>query len=120
MPLYKFGDVDGEMFYVMGFVEGETLASRLERQRTLPAGEVRALIAQLADALEYAHAAGVVHRDLKPENVLMDHASGRPMLTDFGIARQISDSSGLTATGVIIGTPHYMSPEQASGDPTID
>ena len=120
VPLHTFGDVDGEMYFVMGFVEGETLADRFRREGVLSPAEVRRLVAELADALDYAHRAGIVHRDLKPENVLLDRASGRALLTDFGIARDIAAASSLTSTGMIIGTPHYMSPEQASAERAID
>jgi len=120
VPLHTFGDVEGEMYFVMGYVEGETLADRLRRDGVLGPAEVRRVIAELADALDYAHRAGIVHRDLKPENVLIDHASGRALLTDFGIAREVAGAGTLTATGMIVGTPHYMSPEQASAERNID
>ena len=120
VPLLTFGDVSGDLYFVMGYVEGETLATRLERVGRLSPDEARTRLAELADALEYAHRAGIVHRDLKPENILLDAATGRAMLTDFGIARDLGHEASLTSTGIIVGTPHYMSPEQASGDRTID
>ncbi len=120
VPLLTFGDVDGDLYFVMGYVEGETLAARLERVGRISPDEARTRLAELADALDYAHKAGIVHRDLKPENILLDAATGRAMLTDFGIARDLGREGSLTSTGLIVGTPHYMSPEQASGDRAID
>jgi hypothetical protein len=104
----------------MGYVRGETLASRLKRQGRLEAEETRRLLWETADALDYAHRQGVVHRDIKPDNVLVDGDSGRPLLTDFGVAKAQRAGAGLTGTGHIVGTPHYMSPEQASGRPDVD
>ena len=120
VPLLTFGDVSGDLYFVMGYVEGETLAAQLERVGRLAPDEARTRLAELADALEYAHKAGIVHRDLKPENILLDAATGRAMLTDFGIARDLGHEASLTSTGIIVGTPHYMSPEQASGERIID
>jgi predicted Ser/Thr protein kinase len=120
VPLYTFGEVESELYFVMGFVEGETLADRLRREGTLDPADVRRLMSALAEALDYAHRAGIVHRDLKPDNVLIDGESGRPLLTDFGIARETTVGSELTRTGVIVGTPHYMSPEQAAADRNVD
>jgi serine/threonine protein kinase len=117
VPLHSYGERDGLSFYAMGYVRGESLADRLRRDGRLPAEEVRRLLAEIADALEYAHAKGVIHRDIKPDNVLIDDESGRPLLADFGIAR--AAEAGADADG-IVGTPHYMSPEQAAGVPTID
>ena len=120
VPLYTFGQAGDLLFYVMGCVDGEPLEARLRREGRLPSDEARRIISELADALEYAHQIGVVHRDVKPDNVLLDRRTGRAMLTDFGIAKQRATQETLTQTGVIVGTPHYMSPEQASGDRTID
>jgi predicted Ser/Thr protein kinase len=120
VPLLSFGETGGTLFYIMRFVEGESLEMRLRRAGRMTAEEVREIVVQLADALAEAHQQGIVHRDLKPDNVLLDGATGRPMLTDFGIARQPAGASTLTGTGMIVGTPQYMSPEQAAGDKTVD
>jgi predicted Ser/Thr protein kinase len=120
VPLHTFGDVGGELYFVMGYIEGETLATRLAREERFSTEEAARVLAEIADALDYAHRAGTVHRDLKPENILLEAASGRALLTDFGIARDIGTGPSLTSTGVIVGTPHYMSPEQAAGDKAID
>ncbi|MFL5583134.1 MAG: protein kinase domain-containing protein [Gemmatimonadaceae bacterium] len=125
VPLYAFGEAarDGGPalgYYVMGYVRGESLAARLARDGRLPADETRRVLAELADALDYAHRQGVVHRDIKPDNVLLDDASGRPMLTDFGIAKGRDVGKTLTQVGTVMGTPHYMAPEQAAGDRDVD
>ena len=124
VPLYTFGEVSGLVYFVMGYVKGESLASRLERQGPLDSEAARTLIAGVADALAYAHRLGVVHRDIKPDNVLIDAESGAPLLTDFGIAKAtITDAqqttAQLTTAGQLVGTPHYMSPEQAMGQPDV-
>jgi hypothetical protein len=103
----------------MGFVRGESLAARLQRDRLMPAEEARVILAQLADALDYAHGKGVVHRDIKPDNILLDDESGRPMLADFGIAQRAGETAR-DGPGRIEGTMHYMSPEQAAGNPSPD
>ena len=120
VPLYSFGQADDTLYYIMGFVEGESLEERLKRSGTLGASQVRRILAELADALEYAHMNGVVHRDIKPDNILIDRASGRAILTDFGIAKVESAGMTITRTGIIVGTPLYMSPEQAAGDREVD
>lgn len=120
VPLYTFGQAGELLYYVMGHVDGESLEARLRREGRLPADDIRRIVSELADALQYAHQSGVVHRDVKPDNVLLDRASGRAMLTDFGVARQRAGLETLTQSGVIVGTPHYMSPEQASGERDID
>ncbi len=120
VPLYTFGQAGDVLYYVMGYVDGESLEARIKREGRLPADETRRITSELADALEYAHRSGVVHRDVKPDNVLLDRVSGRAMLTDFGVAKQRAGLETLTQAGVIVGTPHYMSPEQASGDRDLD
>ena len=109
------------VFFVMAYVSGDNLAKRLHDRGTLSVEETRRTLRDVADALAYAHERGVIHRDIKPDNILLDAESGRPMVTDFGIARAASDGdSRLTATGIAIGTPTYMSPEQAAGERAID
>jgi serine/threonine protein kinase len=116
VPLYTFGEVDGLVYFVMGYVTGESLASKLHREGPLNPEETRTLLVHIADALDYAHRQGVVHRDIKPDNILIDEASGFPMLTDFGIARAtLTADTQLTTAGQMMGTPDYMSPEQVSG-----
>jgi hypothetical protein len=119
VPLYAFGEVDGLVYFIMAYVQGESLAARLEREGRLPAEEVRRIVADLAEALDYAHRKGVVHRDVKPENILLEDETGRAVLADFGIAKGLG-GSGVTGTVGLVGTPQYMSPEQAAGDPTVD
>ena len=120
LPLFDSGEAGGLFYYVMPFVEGETLRARLERERQLPVDETVRLAGMLAGALDYAHERGVIHRDLKPENILLQ--SGQPMIADFGIALAVAHAGGsrVTETGLSLGTPQYMSPEQASGDRVID
>ena len=120
VPLYSFGQAEDTLFYIMGFVEGESLEDRIKRAGRLGASEAQRILAELADALEYAHSNGVVHRDIKPDNILIDGASGRAILTDFGIAKVTTGGMTITRTGMIVGTPLYMSPEQAAGDREID
>jgi predicted Ser/Thr protein kinase len=120
LPLYAFGEVGELAYLVMGYVRGESLADRLKQDGKIQPGTARQILAELADALDYAHRHGVVHRDIKPENVLIDDESGRALLTDFGIAKGRAVSGTLTRTGAVVGTPHYMSPEQAAGDREID
>lgn len=120
VPLHTFGQSGDLLFYVMGYVDGEPLEARLRRVGKLPHEEARRIIDELSDALHYAHQMGVVHRDVKPDNVLLDRHTGRALLTDFGIAKQRADTATLTRTGMIVGTPHYMSPEQAAGGGDVD
>jgi len=120
LPLYDSGEADGFLYYVMPYAEGESLRDRLTREKRLPIEDAIQITREVADALSYAHERGVVHRDIKPENILLE--AGEAVVADFGIARAISAAAGdtLTASGVIIGTPHYMSPEQATGDSSLD
>jgi hypothetical protein len=120
VPLHAFGETDDLTYFVMGYVPGESLGARLKREGRIAPAEARRIVAEVADALGYAHRQGVVHRDVKPDNVLLDDETGRALLADFGLARTVAAASGLTAMGTILGTPHYMSPEQASGHEGID
>jgi hypothetical protein len=123
VPLHTFGEAEGLLYFVMGYVRGESLADRLRREGRLPPDDVRRILVELADALDYAHRHGVVHRDVKPDNILLEDESGRAMLTDFGIARavELGGAGGtLTTTGALVGTPQYMSPEQANAEKTLD
>lgn len=122
VPIYSVDEREGLVYFVMACVDGPTLARREHDEGQLPVEVTRRLLREVADALAYAHARGVVHRDIKPDNILVDRESGRAMVTDFGIARAVQGGadSRLTATGVAIGTPAFMSPEQAAGDREID
>jgi tRNA A-37 threonylcarbamoyl transferase component Bud32 len=113
VPVYESGEIGGQHFFSMGFVEGESLAALLAAG-PLPPKRAAELVAQVADAVEYAHERGVIHRDLKPGNILLDK-DGHPRVTDFGLAKRVAGDSGLTRTGQALGTPSYMPPEQASG-----
>ncbi len=119
LPLFDSGEADSFLFYVMPFVEGESLRDRLNREKQLPVDEAIRLAGEVASALDYAHRHGVVHRDIKPENILLH--DGRALVADFGIALAASKASGarMTETGMSLGTPHYMSPEQAMGEREI-
>ena len=114
LPLFDSGSADGFLFYVMPFIEGETLRTKLDRETQLDIDESVRITREVADALDYAHRHGVIHRDIKPENILLH--DGRPMVADFGIALALSAAAGgrMTETGMSLGTPHYMSPEQAT------
>jgi serine/threonine-protein kinase len=124
VPIYSVGDSpDGLVYFVMAYIDGEPLSARLRRRGRLPAEEARRITSETADALGAAHAVGIIHRDVKPDNILLEGSRGRVVVTDFGIAKALSSTTGgatLTATGVAIGTPHYMSPEQAAGEREVD
>jgi serine/threonine protein kinase len=117
LGMYDSGQADGLLYYVMPLVKGESLRDRLDREGQLPIDDAIQLILEVADALGHAHSQGIVHRDIKPENVLV--ANGHALVADFGIARAAQEAGGqkLTQTGMAVGTPVYMSPEQAVGDP---
>jgi serine/threonine-protein kinase len=116
VPIYRADETDGVVYIVMAYVDGASLAERITAQTMMPMRELARILRDVALALDYAHAHGVVHRDIKPENILVERASGRALVTDFGIAR-LAEAKPLTATGQVLGTVHYMSPEQISGEP---
>ncbi len=120
LPLHDSGNADGVLYYVMPYVEGETLRDRLKREGKLGVEEAVRITSEMADALGYAHQAGLVHRDIKPENILIQ--AGHAVVSDFGIARAVSaaGTDKLTETGIAVGTPAYMSPEQSLGDSGLD
>jgi serine/threonine protein kinase len=118
VPIYRADEIDDHAFIVMAFVEGESLGDRIRTRGTLTPEEVALVLREVSWALAYAHARGVIHRDVKPDNILIEKATGRALVTDFGIARDVA-ASRLTADGTVLGTVHYMSPEQVSND-TLD
>ena len=116
IPIFAVDEVDEFVFFVMAYVEGETLGHRLHSRGPLTPAEGTRMIQEVAWALAYAHLRGIVHRDVKPDNILLEQATGRALVSDFGIAR-LADASGGTAVGEVLGTAQYMSPEQATGEP---
>src|SRR3954465_14987260 len=120
VPIYDVGEQDGLAYFVMAIVNGGNLATLLTREPRQSIDEPRLLLAEVPDALAYAHLRGVIHRDIKPDNILLDESNGRAMVTDFGIARAIEGGTRLTLTGAALGTPTYMSPEQAVGERDLD
>jgi serine/threonine-protein kinase len=120
VPIYTVDEREGMVYFVMALVDGESLAQRLSREPQLPIADARLVLADVADALAYAHGRGVIHRDIKPDNIMIDRVTGRAVVTDFGIARATAGDSRLTVTGVAVGTPAYMSPEQAMGERELD
>ena len=122
VPIHSVGEGEGLVYFVMGYVDGESVANRIRRRGQLPVEEARRIMMETADALSAAHALSVIHRDIKPDNILLEGTRGRVMVTDFGIAKALSSTSGATLTGigVAIGTPAFMSPEQAAGERDID
>ena len=120
LPLFDSGEAAGLLYYVMPFVEGESLRQKLAREGALPIAETTRLLGEIAGALGKAHHAGIVHRDIKPENILL--SDGHALVSDFGVARAVSaaGSTGMTTLGLAVGTPAYMSPEQAAADPRLD
>src|SRR5439155_20812676 len=125
LPLLDSGTAEGLLYYVMPYVDGESLRQRLAREHELPIGTAVRILAEIADALSYAHERGVVHRDIKPDNVML---SGRhALIADFGVAKAVSEATAaqggtgmVTSLGIALGTPAYMSPEQATASPNVD
>ncbi len=121
VPIYSVDESQNLVYFVMAYIDGDNLAKRLNDHGRLGADETRRILREVGDALDYAHSRKVIHRDIKPDNILLDAQTGRAMVTDFGIARAVSEGdSRLTATGMAIGTPAFMSPEQCAGDREID
>jgi serine/threonine protein kinase len=122
VPIYTVEERDNLVYFIMAFISGDNLAKRIQDEGAMDPDETRTILREVADALAYAHKRNVVHRDIKPDNILLDADTGRAMVTDFGIARALTDKndSRLTATGMAIGTPAYMSPEQSAGESELD
>src|SRR5687767_3624695 len=120
VPIYDVGERDGLAYFVMALVTGGNLGALLMREPRQPLEEVRRILGEVTDALAYAHLRGVIHRDIKPDNILLDRQTGRAVVTDFGIAWAMETGARLTATGIAVGTPTYMSPEQAVGERELD
>ncbi len=121
LPLHDSGEADGFLFFVAPFIEGDTLRDKIDREKQLSIEEALKITEKVASALDYAHEQGVVHRDIKPGNILLSE-KGEPTVADFGIALAVAHAGGgrVTETGLSVGTPHYMSPEQATGDRDVD
>ena len=122
VPIYSVDEKDGLVYFIMACIDGDNLAKRMATRGPLPVAEVRRILREVSGALAFAHARKFIHRDIKPDNILIDQDDGRAIVTDFGIARAVQDGAEtrLTATGIAIGTPAYMSPEQCAGDREID
>ena len=120
VAVHGFGERDDLVYIVMEFVRGTSLAERLKDGSSVPTDDVRGILMSLARTLDHAHSRGVVHRDLKPENIILEHGSGRPLLTDFGVALSRTSDPLPSDAGAAFGTPHFMSPEQAAGETNVD
>src|SRR5437868_6036758 len=116
VPIHRVGEADGFVFFVMSYVEGETLGERLRSRGPLPSADAARVMREVAWALAYAHGRGIVHRDVKPDNILLEASTGRALVTDFGIAHGGADANVVSDPGKIMGTAHFMSPEQGASE----